>query len=52
VALASFPLRRSAPRIRGRVGLSHLHDAPESEGSEREEGLRQGSKEPGQETLR
>src|SRR5829696_3780542 len=49
VAVAGFPLRRQAPRVRGRIWLSHLHDAPQSSGSERKEGLRQGPKEPGQE---
>src|SRR5215210_3399726 len=28
VAVAGFSLRGQAPRVRGRVGLSHLHDAP------------------------
>src|SRR5215216_1572586 len=49
MAMAGFPLRRKKASVCRRVGLSHLHDAPESEGSERKEGLRQGSKEPGQE---
>src|ERR671912_1890813 len=49
VAVAGFPLRRKTPRFRGRVGLSHLHDTPESQGSEREEGLREGPEEPRQE---
>ena len=49
MAVAGFPLRRQAARVRGRVGLQHLHDAPEGEGSEREEGLRQGPEQPRQE---
>jgi transposase len=46
VAVARFPLRRQAPRVRGRVGLSHLDGALEGLGSEREEGLRQGFSQP------
>src|SRR5215210_3275498 len=49
VAVAGFSPRRRTPRIRGRVWLSHLHDTPESQGSQREEGLRQGPKKPWQE---
>jgi hypothetical protein len=30
VAVAGFSLRRQAPRVRRRVGLQHLHDAPYS----------------------
>src|SRR5215208_4721261 len=43
VAVAGFPLRRQAPRVCGRVGLSHLHDSPQSQGSKGEESLRQSS---------
>jgi transposase len=43
VAVAGFPLRRKKACVRGRVRLSHLDDAPEGSGSERKEGLRQGS---------
>jgi hypothetical protein len=43
VALAGLPLRRKKACIRRRVRLSHLHDAPESQGTEGEKGLRQGS---------
>src|SRR5829696_3919057 len=49
VAVAGFPLRRQAPRVRGRIRLQHLHDTPESEGSQGKEGLRQGPSEPRQE---
>ena len=34
MAVAGFPLRRQAPRVRGRIWLQHLHDAPESQGSQ------------------
>ncbi len=43
MAVAGFPLRRKKAGVRGRERLSHLHDAPESQGSERKEGLRQGA---------
>src|ERR671910_1764245 len=49
VAVAGFPFRRKEAGVRGRVRLSHLHDAPEGEGSEGEEGLWEGPEEPGQE---
>ncbi len=49
MAVARFPLRRQKAGLRGRVWLSHLHDAPESQGAEGKEGLRQGSEEPRQE---
>src|SRR5215217_3520933 len=49
VAVAGFPLRRQAASVRGRIWLQHLHDAPESEGSEGTESLRQGSQKPRQE---
>ena len=43
MAVARFPLRCEEAGVRGRVRLQHLHDAPESEGAEGQEGLRQGS---------
>src|ERR687897_1521632 len=49
VAVAGFPFRRKEAGVRGRVRLLHLHDAPEGEGSEGEEGLWEGPEEPGQE---
>src|SRR5215217_2592068 len=49
LAVAGFALRCQAADVRGRVGLSHLHATPEGSGSEREEGLRRGTEEPGQE---
>src|SRR5215217_6408371 len=49
VAVARIPLGRQAPRVRGREWLSHLHDAPESQSSERKKGLREGPEEPWQE---
>src|SRR5215213_2686285 len=49
VAVAGFPLRRQAASVRGRIWLQHLHDAPESEGSEGTESLRQGTQKPRQE---
>jgi hypothetical protein len=39
VALAGFPLWRKKASVCGRVGLSHLHDAPLRQSSERQEGL-------------
>ena len=38
--MAGFPLRCEKAGVRGRVGLEHLHEAPESESSEGKEGLR------------
>ena len=49
MAVAGFPLRRKKAGVRGRERLSHPHGAPESSGSERKEGLRQGAAQPGQE---
>src|SRR5215204_4510056 len=49
VAVAGFPLRRQAPRVRGRIWLQHFYDAPESQGSKGKEGLWQGSSQPRQE---
>src|ERR671913_1706551 len=49
VAVARIPLRRQAPRVRGRIWVQHLHDAPESQSSERKEGLREGPSQPWQE---
>src|SRR5919112_1318918 len=50
VAVASFPLRRKKKAgVRGRIRLQHLHDAPESEGPEGKESLRQGPEKPRQE---
>jgi hypothetical protein len=46
VAVARIPLRRQALGVRGRIGISHLDGAPESQGSEREEGIRQGTAQP------
>jgi transposase len=49
VTVARFPLRCQAAGVRGRVQLSHFHDAPESLRYKGKEGLRQGSKELWQE---
>jgi hypothetical protein len=46
MAVARFPLGCPAPRIRGRVRLQHLHDPPQSKGSEGKEGLWQGAEKP------
>jgi hypothetical protein len=46
VAVAGFSLRRQEAGVRGRVGLSHLHEAPSRQSAEGEEGLRQGPKKP------
>jgi hypothetical protein len=46
MVMARFPLRRQKASIRRRERLSHLHDAPESQGAQGKESLRQGSKEP------
>jgi hypothetical protein len=40
LAMVGLPFRCSAAGVRGRIGLEHLHEAPESQGSERKEGLR------------
>ena len=37
MAMAGLPLRRKKAGVRGRVWLQHLHDAPESQGSEGKE---------------
>src|SRR5215217_1949125 len=49
VAVAGFPLRRKKAGVCGRIWLQHLHDAPESEGSQGKESLRQGPEKPRQE---
>jgi hypothetical protein len=42
VAVAGFPLRRKKACIRGRIWLQHFYEAPESQGSQGKESLRQG----------
>jgi transposase len=49
LAMAGLSLRCPAAGVRGRERLSHLHNAPESQGGQGKEGLRQGAEEPRQE---
>jgi transposase len=49
VAVAGFSLRRKEAGVRGRERVSHLHDAPLRQGSQRGTGLRQGASQPRQE---
>jgi transposase len=49
MAVAGFPLRRSASGVCRRERLSHLHDAPAGASTQGREGLRQSSQKPGQE---
>jgi hypothetical protein len=49
VALAGKALRRPSADVCGRERDAHFHDTPLRTGTQRKEGLRQGSQKPGQE---
>jgi hypothetical protein len=49
VAVAGFSLQRREAGVRRRERVSHLHDAPLRQGSQRGAGLRQGPSQPRQE---